>query len=1508
MRAAGSSIDRRYQIVRALGEGLSGEVYLVAGPGGESALKLLKPFSDRALEESLLAAFKFEFGLLKDFNHPNVVQIRDFGFDPELQRFYFTEEFLPGSNIAEFCAGRDPKDIEALFVQALHGLQALHRAHILHGDLQANNLMVIAGDRGAALKIIDLGLSDPRFPFTAGTPSTMPPEKILKDPASGRSDLYSLGVIFYALLAGENPFVRESIQSTYQAHLSFHPPPLTLKNAKIPVYWNEILAHLLAKNPEHRYRSCADVLEALEFSRPRHRDRAASSPWNPETWTLRPEVLKGVADRLHAEAKGKTGACAFLLCGEPGVGKSRLLQELKYQIQMEGLRTFESRRGGLSPESAAPDLWIVDDWPSYSAQDRQVVLKNAAQAQALLLLGSDPDSVPDLQQEAERGGFKVEVAQIPAFSRADVARFLAKATGCQEIPESFLSGVWEKSGGNPRRIVGLLQNLAKQGRLADEHGRWNLAIFKEGDADLQAPSMELPEIERALERTSPGDDAAKAELWLQRAEEELKRNQGDAAASSLAEAETICRRIGDLRKKFHLKARVLDRNAYRLIREGRLESARQYWQQALTLLEEGGTDDPVLAIRVQNFLAWLACHEGKVDEAIRIFLEQRERARSLPPRDQAEVLNNDLGFAYLQKGDADRAIASLRESLELFESVGDPPSLLKARYNLAEAHCLKKEYAAAIEHYQAGAELARQERNYEFLLRIYNGLGKTQHLLADLPAALGHYRRALDLARYLKEYSSAAAIAQNIGSIQKDNGEERDAEENFAMSLKMLAQLKEKSSHDRYLQCRALLEWGDLERIRRRFDEALGRTREAHQLAFAEDALQPFRFWVVHTLCQIEMDRGREDALRERLAELLPLADDAEKLAACEPFRAWIPDSKKEKPMIDQTRREDYAAAGGETSDLKALIQVTRWLAEERDPESLLKNIARLAVELSRAEAGWILLKEADDSLKVAAACNLNVDEQLRMMSEGVVREVLSSGEALASGNAVADPRFNVYQSVVAQHFQSILAIPIRSGSRVLGVLALTHRHRGDLFAPARRDLLQAFADQGGFALEQARLIAELQAAREQLSQKLCETEDALDESRRRLSEASLVARFQNAELIGRDPKMLELFDLVERVKNTPLAVLLRGESGTGKERIARFIHENGRRSKQRFVAVNCAALPANLIESELFGHKAGAFTGANRDKKGLIAEADGGTLFLDEIAELDVALQAKLLRVLQEKEITRLGDTRPTPVDFRLISATHQDLQARIRDGRFREDLFYRICEIELVIPPLRERSGDLAALAEAFTRQYLEEHGESAKVKIGRDLLKAMLEHRWPGNIRELENVVRVAVALRRGGTLQWDDLPRSLQQQLGAKPEVSSKPPASPALERSVASGKEKQASFFDPDQTWEEIEVRLIAKALMHHAFDVPRTAKALGCAPSKLYQRLREHRMQENQAEWQGRGGAYRPDQSLEQVKSEVFREAFRHFGESPYETARRLQVSPGMVYKWTTNLPQNRGR
>ncbi|MCW0200927.1 MAG: PEP-CTERM-box response regulator transcription factor [Rhodanobacter thiooxydans] len=293
---------------------------------------------------------------------------------------------------------------------------------------------------------------------------------------------------------------------------------------------------------------------------------------------------------------------------------------------------------------------------------------------------------------------------------------------------------------------------------------------------------------------------------------------------------------------------------------------------------------------------------------------------------------------------------------------------------------------------------------------------------------------------------------------------------------------------------------------------------------------------------------------------------------------------------------------------------------------------------------------------------------------------------------------------------------------------------------------------------------------------------------------------------ITRDADMLRVLRTIEKVSATRATVLLLGESGTGKEVLAKTLHDRSDRANERFVAINCAAIPDNLLESELFGYEKGAFTGATRQTPGKIEVANKGTLFLDEIGDLPGALQAKLLRFLQERVIERLGGRDEIPIDVRVVCATHQDLQALIGEARFREDLYYRLAEIVVTIPPLRAREGDAALLAHSFAKRFSGEQGRSA-LTLSREAVAAIEAHKWPGNVRELENCIKRATIMADGSQITAADL--------GLKP-------------------ADQEDAFFNLRQIREEAERRAVVSVLARVDGNMVKAAEVLGVSRPTLY--------------------------------------------------------------------------
>jgi DNA-binding NtrC family response regulator len=312
---------------------------------------------------------------------------------------------------------------------------------------------------------------------------------------------------------------------------------------------------------------------------------------------------------------------------------------------------------------------------------------------------------------------------------------------------------------------------------------------------------------------------------------------------------------------------------------------------------------------------------------------------------------------------------------------------------------------------------------------------------------------------------------------------------------------------------------------------------------------------------------------------------------------------------------------------------------------------------------------------------------------------------------------------------------------------------------------------------------------------------------------------FEN--LVGTGPGMRTVFETIRKVAETDLTALIRGESGTGKELVAQALHQRSQRNKRPFIAVNCAAISRELVESELFGHEKGAFTGADSRRVGRFEAADGGTIFLDEIGDMPTETQAKVLRVLQEREFERVGGTKPIQVDVRVVAATHRDLEREVEKGTFRDDLYYRLRVVEIDLPALRERRGDTPLLVERFLGQVAERLGRERK-RMSEAALAALVRHAWPGNVRELRNVVEQAAVLSSGEVIEVDDL-RLEPKELEGSP-----------------SAVDLAASFRDAKQSAvESFERAYLLQALRTHGGNISRTAEAIGMVRQSLQQKIRE---------------------------------------------------------------------
>ena len=556
-----------------------------------------------------------------------------------------------------------------------------------------------------------------------------------------------------------------------------------------------------------------------------------------------------------------------------------------------------------------------------------------------------------------------------------------------------------------------------------------------------------------------------------------------------------------------------------------------------------------------------------------------------------------------------------------------------------------------------------------------------------------------------------------------------------------------------------------------------------------------------------------------------------EMLTVARPVGAPVPPSRTPRDELADLRREVRA--------LNHLVALNRRIAEAEEEGALLDAILDAAIELLGASRGLLLLS-AEDHVTVRRARRpggLPLEDPAASVSVTVAQTAIRDRHSIVTADAVADARFERAASIVGMNLRSVVCVPLLAGDAALGAVYLDDADRAGAFDARDVALLEAFAAQAALALQHCRQRKEAadrrreavrQARRaerlnERLRKVLKKRTTALRQAREDLVKQAdeLSLKYRYDQIVGRSAAMRDVLRLVDRVTDLSLPVLVVGESGTGKELIARAIHFNGPRRRARIVGENCGAVPETLMESEFFGYVRGAFTGAVRDHAGLFEQADKGTLFLDEVGETSPEMQKKLLRVLEEGEVRRVGGKASIPVDVRIVSATNRDLSEMLRDGRFREDLYYRLAGVVIALPPLRDRKDDI----EPLVAHFLAEAGGATPAALEPAALELLLAYDWPGNVRELRNEIRRVAALHGGGPIRPEHL----------SPRITAYRPPDP--ER--LAGRQLRTLV-------EDLERRVLRSSLQRHGWNKSRSAEELGLSRLGLRKKLERYGLDEEQ--------------------------------------------------------------
>ncbi|MFO8072277.1 MAG: sigma 54-interacting transcriptional regulator [Polyangia bacterium] len=969
----------------------------------------------------------------------------------------------------------------------------------------------------------------------------------------------------------------------------------------------------------------------------------------------------------------------------------------------------------------------------------------ALHARALELLESRPGSDPASMAEHAAAAGRSQRARELALLAVDRE---GSAAGDPLSAVRLLEKVLAVSRGGPRDEIAV-----RAARLMRETGHYARALeLTEKLADAGSPDelFRRAALERAAALRLTGDTRAALSM--------LDRLAGDALPELAAEARALAARIrldaGDLEAARDTIGHVLpvsDPSAARsgmlatamliALARGDLERAEKLAGAGISAAEDIG--DPRLAARFHS-LAGIAAH-GRESwcEAAECYRAALESARAAGDRHGAATYAVNLAAALTEMEEVERALEVYRDGLRGLSRFGRSGELAVAGANYAELLLRSGDASGALEAARRAADHAVDADFGSAAAFAECVQGESLHALGRDGEAIETLRRARDLAERADAAEELSAAHRHLAEVLAARGEAEACREEIEAARRAggdeleLRRIEAELalSEDRGLEA-ALDALSEMlpaggERRRARYRPALaaaarlaGRLqRDEEASALAREALRTARRERQRTPT-LHRDEMRMDALERELEELIGAADSS---------------------------ASSSEVAGSEAWAWRRLVRINTRLNSEQRIGALLDRIMDTALDVSGAERGFLLVSDGKEGLRIRRARNIDrekLEGRERSYSRSVALRAYETGEPLVTTDAQADERFRDQRSVAALNLRYVLAVPLAVKGRVIGAIYVDSSG-GGRFDEQRLELMRALADQAAIALENARLTAEnrrrqrrIERLNRRLENELDSRRDELERTRRDLEqkERELGTRYGYEGIVGRSEPMMRVLKLVDRVTATDVPVLIEGESGTGKELVARAIHYNGPRSQKAFVAENCAAVPAALLESALFGHVRGAFTGAVRDSRGLFAEADGGTLFLDEVGEMPLEMQAKLLRVLQDGVVRRLGDERSSRVDVRLLAASNADLEKRVRAGAFRRDLFYRLDVIRVKLPPLRARREDIPALVDHFVSARAGER----RPRISKRAMEALLSYSWPGNVRQLENEITRALVL--------------------------------------------------------------------------------------------------------------------------------------------------------------------
>lgn len=1288
------------------GEGASGTVFRASRADGmRAALKVARSAEDWiGREAALLARAQRRWGpALLDAGRLTSTVKAPSGIVLASGRSWIATSWIEGEALDRTLARRTSD--EELAAVIAHGvgraLDELHHAGLRHGDVKPANVLLGLSrprvdrprDRGCSLVDLDLATEIADGKFEGGTPRYLAPEVRAGETATPAADLYALGLVLAEVLVPELVDAPELDVARVERALR----EIVADAGEIIAWITALVARVPGARPSAEWIAnraarwlelVSDVEESIEDRRARVRRAYIAVRSSRIVPGARPSLaIEAPARGWLEEALGFVGAppgTSSEILPLDALGTARWLVSLvgpaaaSWPQTALGEGALASRLLALS-ELAPPEAWTADD---------------------LAATSSPAPSRVDLESKTR--------ARSDAAVWIDLTRALVAA---RPAPDALARAEEEVAIGRaPEAIaIDLARALLRRGDVGRAYAAILHVCTDDDDtrllrAELARRRGDVPGAEDAARRSASSPerrvrDAARAILG---------RLAWDAGDLARAESE-----LGDAGGQIAAEVRAL------------VAYARGEYERGIAVLEGASlsADDGLGLARLEGTRGMLEHGRGLARESVDAFRRAVELAVRVGAVVEEATYLTGLAAAGVDAGATMVALAAATRGALLWERLGRPS--LAARAHLSRAAALALIFASH------EADIAAEDAR--------------RHALAS-----GDVR--------------AAAFARWAIVETRAPGDARAREETLAAC----AELGASSDEDRIRAAARVLVWAPDAALPLPMATADERVRALSPAARWEwwgaraAATAPAPRVLAELVALLEIpapvaSRGPALAAGSRLARAL---GDGEATRRIEAARRTLATVLREgaPPMhraalsavewLDATADENSGVAfvAAQVGELEAIV---RALSSRDRLRPLLEQVIDTMVLWTGVERGLLLLRAPDGRLVPRAARNLArqdlAGEQLEL-STGLARRAISEREAICATDASAQVG-DLHASVHALGLRSVLAVPLIARGDVLGVVYLDDRVRRGAFGPGELAWVRLVASQAALAIADARdqallrrAVRKAERANARLAADLGAREAELASVRAELASAGAETRFRYDEIAGRSEPMRAMLRLVDRVTTSDVPVLLAGESGTGKELVARAIHGNGPRSSRPFVSENCGSVPETLLESTLFGHVRGAFTGASATRAGLFDVADGGTLFLDEIGEMPLSMQTKLLRVLQNGEVRPVGGERPHLVDVRIIGATHRDLEAMVARGTFRDDLFYRLHVVSIRVPPLRERREDIPLLVSRFIEKY----SNGRKVKVTRAAMDRLVAFPWPGNVRQLENELRRALVL--------------------------------------------------------------------------------------------------------------------------------------------------------------------